>query len=138
MASSTDRQQVRNQEELDLMYRSFPNRILGGVCGGLAVDFRINAWLLRVTFLIATVVSQGAAALMYLVLWWAMPQETLIGDRKRSGWRLLFVVAMIVFVTGIWLGHQTGSLAGPSGQNVFAPAILLIVSIVFLLRQVGG
>ena len=120
------------------MYRSYPNRVLGGVCGGLAVDFHINAWLLRVVFLIATVISQGAAALMYLALWWTMPQETLIADRKRSVWRLLSVVAIIFFATGIWLGNQTGSMVGPSGQNVFAPAILLMMSIIFLLRQAGG
>jgi phage shock protein PspC (stress-responsive transcriptional regulator) len=120
------------------MYRSFPNRILGGVCGGLAVDLHVNVWFLRVTFLIMVVVGQGAAVVMYLILWWIMPQETLIGDRKRSIWRLLVVATIIVLVVGIWLGHQTGSIVGPSGQNVFVPAILLLMSVVFLMRQLRG
>jgi phage shock protein PspC (stress-responsive transcriptional regulator) len=120
------------------MYRSFPNRILGGVCGGLAVDLRVNAWFLRAVFLLMTVVAQGAVIAMYLTLWWIMPQETLIGDRKRSVLRFLMVAMIFVLVIGIWLGRKMGSMVGPSGQNVFTPAILLIMGVVFLLRQVRG
>lgn len=119
------------------MYRSFPNRILGGVCGGLAVGFHVNVCFLRVTFLVATVISQGAAALMYVMLWWIMPQETLIGDHKRSLWRTLFVIIIVIFVFGIWVGNQSGWLANQSDRSIFGPAILSLTSVIFLLRQVG-
>ncbi len=118
------------------MYRSFTDRIFGGVCGGLARDFRVNVWALRATFIVLTALTLGLAALVYVALWWAMPQESLIADRHGSLLRLLLAAGIVVSMAGAWIGDHAGWLKGPSGQSLYWPVILVILSAVFLLRQV--
>src|ERR1041384_5468885 len=63
------------------MYRSFTDRVLGGVCGGLAAVFPINAWVFRAAFMVLSIVTSGAFAALYILLWWFVPQESLVGRR---------------------------------------------------------
>lgn len=120
------------------MYRSFSDRILGGVCGGLAVDLRISAWLLRLIFVVLTVISLGVGALLYIALWWIMPQESLIRDRTGSFPRFLMVVGVSILLIGTWAAHINGGLRSSSGQPMLVPVVLLVISTVFFLRQVRG
>jgi phage shock protein PspC (stress-responsive transcriptional regulator) len=53
--------------------RSRNERIIGGVCGGLAEYFQIDPVLIRVAFLVITLMG-GAGILLYLILWVAVPQ----------------------------------------------------------------
>lgn len=120
------------------MYRSFSDRVLGGVCGGLAVDLRVSAWLLRMLFVLLTVVSLGVGALLYAALWWIMPQESLIRDRSGSFPRFFMAALVSLLVMGAWTAHIMGGLRSSSGQPMFVPVVLLVISVVFFLRQVRG
>ena len=51
------------------MYRSFTDRVLGGVCGGMGALLPLNPWWFRAIFLILGVITTGAFALLYLALW---------------------------------------------------------------------
>ncbi|MBP2365460.1 PspC domain-containing protein [Pseudonocardia parietis] len=53
--------------------RSTTDKMLGGVCGGLAVDLGIDVALLRIAVLALTLVTGGAAALVYLAAWVIAP-----------------------------------------------------------------
>lgn len=53
--------------------RSSTDRMLGGVCGGLAADLGADAALLRIAVLVLTLVTGGAAALVYLAAWLIAP-----------------------------------------------------------------
>ncbi|PDW01906.1 PspC domain-containing protein [Candidatus Viridilinea mediisalina] len=56
--------------------RSANDRIFGGVCGGLASYFNIDATIVRIVFVVA--VLSGISPLIYIVLWIVMPlQRTL-------------------------------------------------------------
>ena len=57
-----------------LLRRSRSDRILGGVCGGLAHYFDTDPLLIRLIFIVITL-AQGAGILLYLVLWVVMPEE---------------------------------------------------------------
>jgi phage shock protein PspC (stress-responsive transcriptional regulator) len=52
--------------------RSNSNRMLGGVCGGLAEYFNIDPTLVRLAFVILTFLP-GPSFIVYLVLWVIMP-----------------------------------------------------------------
>ena len=54
--------------------RSRRDRVLGGVCGGLAEYFGIDPVLLRIVA-VALALSGGAGFLLYLIAWIAMPEE---------------------------------------------------------------
>jgi phage shock protein PspC (stress-responsive transcriptional regulator) len=102
-------QQVNDQK----FYRS-NNRILGGVCAGLAEGFHVNPLWVRLAFLIL-VFLQGAGLFLYVVLWLLMP-EKLEGGGRRSGFD-----AMMADLRRVWseVQHQMGttSRTGPSTSN---------------------
>lgn len=50
------------------------NRILGGVCSGLAEYFDIDVVLIRIIFILTILVS-GAGLIIYIILWVALPEE---------------------------------------------------------------
>jgi phage shock protein C len=56
------------------LYRSRSNRMLGGVCGGLAQYFNTDATLIRVLFVVLTALG-GAGPVVYLVMWIIVPKE---------------------------------------------------------------
>lgn len=55
------------------LVRSANDRMLGGVCGGLARYFGIDATVVRLVFVLA--VLSGLSPLIYVILWIVMPQE---------------------------------------------------------------
>jgi len=52
------------------------NRILGGVCGGLAEYFNMDPTLVRILYVLVSVVSVAFPGLLvYLILWLIMPEN---------------------------------------------------------------
>jgi phage shock protein C len=56
------------------LYRSRTDRKLAGVCGGLAQYFKLDATLIRVLFVLLTVLG-GSGLLVYLAMWIIVPDE---------------------------------------------------------------
>lgn len=63
---------------MNKLHRSGTDRLLGGVCGGLAEAFGGSPWLYRVAFIIGTVVTQGVLAIVYLLLWAFLPKRSVL------------------------------------------------------------
>jgi len=55
--------------------RSRRNRIIFGVCGGLAEFFGISSFWFRLAFLIALIPGGLPGVLLYLLLWIIIPSE---------------------------------------------------------------
>ena len=55
--------------------RSRTDRMLGGVCGGLAASLGADAALLRVLVVALTVITGGAAAIVYAAAWVLAPGD---------------------------------------------------------------
>jgi phage shock protein PspC (stress-responsive transcriptional regulator) len=53
--------------------RSTTNRVIGGVCGGIAEYLVVDATLVRVVFVIGTFLTAGLGVLLYIVLLVLMP-----------------------------------------------------------------
>lgn len=56
------------------LQRSRTEKMIGGVCGGLAEYFGIDPTIVRILWVVITLIG-GAGILAYLILWIAMPQE---------------------------------------------------------------
>lgn len=54
--------------------RSRTDRMLAGVCGGLAAYLGIEAVWVRLFFILITIVPNGIGILVYLILWIIMPE----------------------------------------------------------------
>lgn len=118
------------------MYRSFTDRIFGGVCGGLGIILPLSAWTFRIAFIILSVVTVGAFAALYLLLWWIIPQESLTERRRGGSGRLLLVVVLAVAMLLAWLGSVTGNLTTATGQNLLWPIIITVMGVTLFLKQV--
>lgn len=58
-----------------VLRRSRSNRILAGVCGGLAEFFGISAFWFRLAMFIAFIPGGVPGILIYLLLWIMVPSE---------------------------------------------------------------
>lgn len=56
------------------LYRSRKNRLVGGVCGGLAEYFGIDPTLVRLAW-VALFIAWGSGLLIYLIAWLIIPPE---------------------------------------------------------------
>lgn len=56
----------------DRLYRSRDDKIVAGVCGGIAEYFKIDPVLVRVLWLVFTLMG-GAGVLLYIILWAVVP-----------------------------------------------------------------
>ncbi|MCE5253497.1 MAG: PspC domain-containing protein [Actinomycetia bacterium] len=66
------------------LQRSRTERMIGGVCGGLGEYFNIDPTIVRVLWVVVTLVG-GAAILAYLILWVIVPLEPPAPAAPRRG-----------------------------------------------------
>jgi phage shock protein PspC (stress-responsive transcriptional regulator) len=93
------------------LYRSRQQRILGGVCGGLAEYFNLDVILVRILWIIFTLMG-GAGVLAYVIMWIVIPphpqQEISLQRASGSagvGILLIILGLLLLFAWPHWLGH---------------------------------
>ncbi len=59
------------------LYRSRTNRLIFGVCGGLGEFFGIDTNIVRVVFVLGTLLDFGTFALVYLAIFFFVREEPL-------------------------------------------------------------
>ena len=57
------------------LYRSRRDKILGGVCAGIAEYFNVDPVLVRLLLIIFTLISMGLGIVAYLIAWIIVPEE---------------------------------------------------------------
>lgn len=57
--------------------RSRTERMVAGVCGGISRYYKLDVNILRIFFVVLTLLSGGVLAGVYLILWMLLPQENL-------------------------------------------------------------
>lgn len=65
------------------LYRSREDRVIGGVCGGLADFFDIDSTWIRLGFILV-VLAGGAGILAYIIAWIVIPEEPVRSKRKAE------------------------------------------------------
>ena len=61
---------------MNKLYRSKKNRIIAGICGGIGEYFKIDPTLVRLLWLLISVVSAGVGGLIaYIIAWIIIPEE---------------------------------------------------------------
>ena len=49
------------------------NKIVAGVCGGIAEYFKADPTLIRIIFVLLTLMTYGSPILLYIIFWAIMP-----------------------------------------------------------------
>jgi phage shock protein C len=62
-------------KQKQVLRRSRSDRVVAGVCGGLAQFFGISAFWFRLAFLIALIPGGVPGLLPYILLWLIIPKE---------------------------------------------------------------
>ena len=73
--SSQQRPSQQSGQPYRQLRRSQTDRKIAGVCGGIGEYFRIDPTLVRIAFIVATVVTGGTAAIAYLIALVLMPDR---------------------------------------------------------------
>lgn len=63
------------QSQPKRLYRSTQNKVLGGICGGIADYFNVDPVLIRIIFVVLLIASFGTAALAYIIAWIIIPKK---------------------------------------------------------------
>jgi len=61
-----------NNQPVKKLYRSRRDRMIAGVCGGLAEYFNVDPTVVRLIFVLFFILG-GAAFLVYLLMWLIVP-----------------------------------------------------------------
>ncbi|AKJ40177.1 MULTISPECIES: PspC domain-containing protein [Methanosarcina] len=60
---------------MNRLYRSKKNRIIAGVCGGLGEYFKVDPTLIRLLWLLISIVGTGSGLVAYIIAWIIIPEE---------------------------------------------------------------
>ncbi len=67
------------------LYRSRNQRVVAGVCGGLADYFNLDPTWVRLIFVILTVLGVGAFIIVYVIFWIIVPLAPIQTDGSSDG-----------------------------------------------------
>jgi len=114
------------------LYRSATDKVIAGVCGGLASYFKIDPAIVRLAFLVFALAG-GASILLYIVLWLAVPlgETTAVHVSTRSG----EVTAIALISIGlVWLLANFGAFRFIN-WSIGWPLVLVAIGAALLLRR---
>lgn len=74
MAKKKRRAKSKKSSKIKRLYRSGQDRILAGVCGGMAEYFSVDPVLIRLLWVAGTFVW-GAGLVLYIIGWIIMPKN---------------------------------------------------------------
>ena len=129
------------QQTLKRLTRSRRDRVFGGICGGLASYLEWDTVLVRVAWVVLTVLSVGSGIALYLLAWLIVPLEDLEAHEEpvrqtapRSDTRtVLGVLAVVIGLLALssaflpWFWKM-------SSFRMVGPLVLILIGAVLLLR----
>ena len=107
--------------------RSNTDKIIAGVCGGLATYINIDSVFIRLAFLVL-VFASGIGLPIYLILWVIMPtsdQEDISNNAE--------VIKQNIEDIGVTLSNKLGNMEQPTTVGI----VLMGLGIFFLFNQFG-
>jgi phage shock protein C len=96
-----------------ILVRHVDDSMIGGVCAGLAHRFGVDVSLVRIAYILFSILSAAfPGTIVYLLLWAVVPDE--MGRRARLPWVLvvlLFGLPLLALGCGL-VGSLLGALLG--------------------------
>ena len=67
------------------LYRILDGGVIGGVCNGIAAYFGVDAVLVRIAFVLAALLTKGAAVIGYIAMMFVIPEAKTAEQRAQAG-----------------------------------------------------
>jgi len=129
-------------EEYRRLYRSRRDRVIGGVCGGLADYLNVDVTIIRIIWLLA-VLFGGGGLVAYLIAWIIVPGEpgTFLpsgeddaADAASRQTARTFGIILIVIAL-LWIAYRFGfHFFAPIPWTWVLPVLLIVLGVAILLR----
>jgi phage shock protein PspC (stress-responsive transcriptional regulator) len=68
-----DQRRARRPNTNERLFRSRSDRVWGGVLGGIGHYVGIDPHMLRISYVLITIITAGIGMIGYLLLWWLIP-----------------------------------------------------------------
>lgn len=128
----TNKKTVHNVEPVKKLYRSKEDKIIAGVCGGIAEYFSIDPIWVRLTAIILLFLN-GIGALLYIILWILVPEN----PKQKNNKKTMSELKINEIRESIKKNPNRENKKRRSGHTVIG-GILIIVGILFLIKNVFG
>ncbi len=119
------------------LHRNVNNRVIAGVCSGLADYFAIDPILVRLAFIVVAFAG-GASLLAYIILWIVMPEgDGPVASTAPGTHGAVWVGTGLVILGILFLVGNTG-IFWWWNWSYFWPVILVALGVLILSRRIGG
>src|SRR3972149_8252000 len=129
MAARTSKAKKTTLPKPKKLYRSESDRIIAGVCGGLADYFEVDPTLIRL-ILILLVVFGGSGVFLYILLWLFIPTQSKVSSYSEE----------TIKENAQEIGKRAQLLAGEirtENTRMWTGVILLVLGVLFLFQSFG-
>jgi phage shock protein C len=125
---------MENVKTTPRLYRSATDKVIAGVCGGLAQYFNLDPALVRLAFVVFALAG-GASVLLYVVLWIAVPVGAgtpafALGERGHE-----VLATVLIAVGALWLLANFGAFTFINWRLAW-PLVLIAAGAALLVRRV--
>ena len=114
------------------LFRSSTDKVIAGVCGGLASYFKIDPAIVRLAFVLFALAG-GASVLLYIVLWIAVPLGTTSSPTVTAPSGDIIAYGLIG-LGALWLLANFGVFRFIN-WSVGWPLVVIVFGIALLLRR---
>jgi phage shock protein C len=129
-----------SDSELKKLTRSSSDRMISGVCGGLGVYFNIDSTLVRIIWVVLTLMG-GAGILLYLAAILIIPLDVDSGQKKtprdsdsRTIWGIILILLGIFFLLSTFRWHLF-SWFHFGIFDLFWPIVIIVIGIALILHS---
>ncbi len=123
------------------IYRRKNNRVIAGVCGGIADYLGIDAVWIRLAF-VALFLMEGSGILLYLIAWLLIPEKS--GEQELDPWnekdnqKRAEVGGVLLIGTGLLLLARHLGLLSWLNFGTLLPIVLIVAGGVLIMRNRQG
>ncbi|OYT60046.1 MAG: hypothetical protein B6U75_02535 [Desulfurococcales archaeon ex4484_217_1] len=121
------------------LFRSRVDKVLGGVCAGIAEYFNIDSTIVRLAFVAFFVINPIAAIIIYIAAWIIIPEKPLKGvleevkveGKKR---KRLILVGLLLILAGV-IGAPRVLTVIRDITNALLIIVGILIVVIALLRR---
>jgi phage shock protein PspC (stress-responsive transcriptional regulator) len=104
------------------LYRNENDKMLGGVCSGIANYLRVDPTIVRILFAVITFGGFGLGFLIYILLWIIVPSKALVASLKKRLYRN---------PEDRVIGGVAGGIAAYFNIQVWVPRVIFALPLIF-------